>query len=153
MVVLVYIVAFLLVAAFVNYVECNTSAPDNGRLLFPRLPPHKDQVYMIAFTADNNDACQEMEPVIQRLEKDLRIKVRRININRRPDFVMLYEAVGGMSTSTVPFFYNRRTAQAISGPSPYDNLKRLAMGSTLHSFVEQPESAFAKSEYDPRRQR
>ncbi|RYG67715.1 hypothetical protein EON64_06840 [archaeon] len=94
-----------------------------------------------------------MEPVVKRLEDDLKIKVRRVNINRRADFVMLYEAVGGMSTSTIPFFYNRRTAQAISGPSPYDNLRRLAMGSTLHSFVEQPESAFSKSEYDPRRQR
>jgi hypothetical protein len=94
-----------------------------------------------------------MEPVVERLEKDLNTKVRRINISRRQEFVKLYDCVGGNECGSVPFFYNRRTAQAICGATPYQNLKNLAMGKPIHFFHDAPQNVYEKVEYDPRRQR
>jgi hypothetical protein len=94
-----------------------------------------------------------MDPVLDRLEADLCTKVRRINISKRADFMALYEAVGGTETNNIPYYYNRRTAQAISGATPYVNLKKLAMGDSTHLFVDVPQSAYDRLDYDPRRQR
>lgn len=106
------------------------------RMLFPKLTPHPDTDFMLVFESDGVKSCQEMQPVIKRLEEDLSIKVRRINVNSRPDMAMLYELVGGSETNALPFFFNRRTAQAISGPTPYPNLRKLAMGDPNHYFIE-----------------
>jgi hypothetical protein len=94
-----------------------------------------------------------MEPVVRRLEVDLGTKVRRININRKQEYVKLYECVGGNECGSVPFFYNRRTAQAICGATPYQNLKNLAMGKPIHHFHDAPQSVNDKVEHDPRKQR
>ena len=93
---------------------------------------------MIEFVIDNSDACQQMAPVVQRLEQDYDIKVRRVNINRRSEFAALYEACGGNEGNNLPFYYNRRTGQAVAGPTPYWNLKLLASGDVSHSFIEPP---------------
>lgn len=127
--------------------------PTAERVLLPNLPPHEDNCYVLEFISDGSDYCIQMEPVVQRLEKDLGIKVRKINISKRQDFVKLYDCVGGNECGTVPFFYNRRTAQAICGPTPYQNLKKLATGNPTHFFNDAPQSSFDKQEYDPRRQR
>lgn len=130
-----------------------SSAKSEPRKLLPQLPPHKDTCYLLEFVTDGSDHCLQMEPVVQRLEKDLRTKVRKINISRKQDFVKLYDCVGGNECGTVPFFYNRRTAQAICGPTPYQNLKNLAMGKPIHFFHDAPQNVNDKVDYDPRRQR
>jgi hypothetical protein len=126
---------------------------ETDRKLMPQLPPHEDKQYLLEFVMDGNDHCAQMEPVVERLEKDLKTKVRRINITRRQEFVKLYDCVGGNECGSVPFFYNRRTAQAICGATPYQNLKNLAMGKPIHFFHDAPQNVYEKVEYDPRRQR
>jgi len=39
--------------------------------MLPQLLPHKDTSYLLAFGSDNCDHCDQMEPVLQRLEEDL----------------------------------------------------------------------------------
>jgi thiol-disulfide isomerase/thioredoxin len=119
----------------------------------PKLPPHKDTSFFLEFVTDNSEPCKLMEPVVKRLEKDLNIKTRKIDISKRRDFMKLYEVVGGNECGSVPFYYNRRTSQAVCGPTTYLNLKRLAMGSPEHLFQDAPQNAHEKQEYDPRRQR
>ena len=41
------------------------------RLILPKVTPHFDTRYLIAFGSDNCDHCNQMEPVLKRLEKDL----------------------------------------------------------------------------------
>jgi len=130
-----------------------SSREEQQRTLLPKLLPHPDTSYLIEFVSDSSDHCAQMEPVIKRLEKDLQTRVRRINISKRSDFMSLFECVGGTECGTVPFFYNRRTAQAICGATPYSNLKKLAMGDPTHLFYDAPQNIFEKSEYDPRKQR
>lgn len=83
-----------------------------------------------------------MEPVLQRLEKDLDTKIRRINIMRRKEFGSLLEVVGFDECGTLPFYYNRRTGQAICGATSYLNLKRWGTGNLKHLFQDPPENLF-----------
>jgi len=94
-----------------------------------------------------------MRPVVQRLEDDLGTKVRRININRKSEFLNVFDVCGRNECGNVPFYYNRRTAQAICGATPYANLRSLATGDPNHLFVDTPQNIFEKAEYDPRKQR
>lgn len=71
----------------------NTDAKRKHELL-PKLLPHDDTSYLIEFHSDNCDHCEQMEPVLQRLEDDLGTKIRRINIFRRREFYGLLEAMG-----------------------------------------------------------
>lgn len=109
-------------------------------LLLPQLPPHKDDCYLVEFHSDNCDHCEQMEPVLQRLERDLATKVRRINIFRRREFYSLLEAMGHDECGGLPFYYNRRTGQAICGATSYANLRRWGTGSVKHLFQDPPEA-------------
>ena len=110
-----------------------------GQLL-PKPAPHEDQCYLLEFHTDNNDMVAQMEPVLERLEDDLGTKVRRINIFRRKEFMGLLEAIGFDECGSIPFYYNRRTGQAICGPTSYLNLKRWGTGDLKHMFQDPPEN-------------
>jgi len=101
---------------------------------------------LLEFHSDNCDFCDQMEPVLQRLEKDLDTKIRRINIMRRKEFGSLLEVVGFDECGTLPFYYNRRTGQAICGATSYLNLKRWGTGNLKHLFQDPPENLFEMDE-------
>lgn len=92
-------------------------------LLFPKLLPHPDTCYLLEFHHDGCDHAEQMEPVLKRLEDDLDTSVRRINISRRKEFFTLLSAVGHDECGSFPFYYNRRTGQAICGATSYSNLR------------------------------
>jgi len=74
--------------------ESLTDVEKRAGVLLPKLLPHEDTSYLIEFHSDNCDHCEQMEPVLQRLERDLGTKIRRINIFRRREFYGLMEAMG-----------------------------------------------------------
>ena len=108
--------------------------------IMPKLVPHDDACYLMEFHSDNCDHCEQMEPVLRRLENDLKTKIRRINIFRRREFMGLLEAIGHDECGSLPFYYNRRTGRAICGATTYINLKRWGTGSISHVFNDPPES-------------
>lgn len=119
----------------------NTDYDDSSsKPLLPKPAPHEDSSYLLEFHTDNNDMVTQMEPVLQRLEEDLDTKVRRINIFRRKEFMGLLEAIGFDECGSIPFYYNRRTGQAICGPTSYLNLKRWGTGDLKHMFQDPPEN-------------
>ena len=93
------------------------STTTSTRQLKPQPPPHPDQSFIIEFVGDGVEGCKQMEPLVKQLEQELGTKVRRVNIGRRQDFAALFDLVGGNEGGNLPFFYNRRTAQAICGPT------------------------------------
>ena len=98
------------------------------RRLLPQLPPHKDTCFIIEFVSERSDQCKKMESIVRDVENVLNIKIRRIDVSQKPSFLQLYECVGGNECGNLPFYYNRRTAQAICGATYYENLMLLAMG-------------------------
>jgi hypothetical protein len=115
---------------------------ENEKTMLPKAAPHEDSCYLLEFHTDNNDMCEQMEPVIERLEADLGTKVRRINIFRRREFMGLLEAIGFDECGSIPFYYNRRTGQAVCGATSYLNLKRWGTGDLNHLFQDPPENVY-----------
>ena len=71
--------------------------------------------------------CHEMDPLVDRLEKEERVKVERLetwhdaaNAKKLQDFDK--GRCGG-----VPFFYNDETGKFICGASSYEDLKTWAL--------------------------
>jgi hypothetical protein len=128
------------------------SSPSASSRFLAKLLPHNDDCFLIEFHSDNNDHSKQMEPVLQRLEEDLRTKVRRVNVSRRREFYGLMEAMGHDECGSLPFYYNRRTAQAVCGATSYLNLKRWATGDLKHLFQDPPENMF-EQEVDNSRKR
>jgi hypothetical protein len=108
--------------------------------LTPILLPHPDTAFLIEFVSDGCDMCAQMRPVVERLEDDLGTKVRRISIQRRNEFIALLEAVGFDEGGNFPFYYNRRSGQAICGATTYMNLRRWGMGNLNHLFNDPPQT-------------
>ena len=117
-----------------------SSDDETDGMLLPKPCPHEDSCYLLEFHTDNNDMVDQMAPVLERLEEDLGTKVRRINIFRRKEFMGLLEAIGFDECGSIPFYYNRRTGQAICGPTSYLNLKRWGTGDLKHMFQDPPEN-------------
>lgn len=106
----------------------------------PRLLPHSDSCYLLEFHSDQAEYKDEMEPVLRRLENDLSTKVRRINIFRRREFMGVLEKIGHDECGQLPFYYNRRTGQAVCGATSYMNLRRWAVGDLKAVFMDPPEN-------------
>jgi hypothetical protein len=106
----------------------DSSAIPKKRRFVPQVRPHPDTKYLLELVTDDTNPTLFMEPIVNRLEDELETKVRKINIQRRPDFLLLFEALGGNEGGQFPFFYNRRTRKAICGTTYYQNLLSLACG-------------------------
>lgn len=123
-----------------KHLEKKLQTNGRKRALLPKLLPHKDESYLLEFHSDNCEFCDQMEPVLQRLEDDLSTKVRRINVGLRRDFVSLLENIGFEEYGNFPFYFNRRTGQAIGGPTSYLNLKHLGVGNSRLTFTDNPQN-------------
>lgn len=142
-------------------VSTNKQSSRQKEKMKPQLVKHPDDIYLLEFISDHNDHCEQMEPVkhynqfitfnpailhydrtqvVQRLEADLKTKVRRINIFRRKEFMSLLESIGFDEGGQLPFYYNRRTGQAVCGATTYMNLKRWGTGDLNHMFQDPPQT-------------
>jgi len=106
----------------------------------PKLSPHSDDCYLLEFHSDQTEYKDEMEPVLKRVEDDLDTKIRRINIFRRREFMGVLEQIGHDECGQLPFYYNRRTGQAVCGATSYMNLRRWAVGDLKAVFMDPPEN-------------
>lgn len=112
----------------------NAKAPSQShkiekqRCMLPALPPHEDKCYIVEFVSDRSEPCKQMTPIVHKIQKELKVKVRTINISKNPSFLQLYECVGGNECGNLPFYYNRRTGQAVCGKTDYKNLLTLFVG-------------------------
>ena len=81
---------------------------------------------LIMFYEEKCEPCVAMEPLIKELEKELGIKIDKIEALRNEKNHQLLEKYAGVSM--VPFFYNEVTGEKITGESDYDSLKKWAQG-------------------------
>jgi hypothetical protein len=101
-----------------------------SRFLLPQLRPHLDTSYLLEFVTPDVPGVERMKPTIKKLEESFDTKVRVIDVTKKAEFYRIFELVGGNEVGAIPFYYNRRTSDAVAGVSPYWNLKHLAKGST-----------------------
>jgi hypothetical protein len=135
-------------ANLLNIGRTNKGSGTTKSKFLSKVLPHEDDCYLLEFHSDNCDNCDQMEPVLKRLEDDLDTKIRRINIFRRREFMGLLEAIGFDECGGLPFYYNRRTGQAVCGATSYPNLRRWGTGDLGHLFQDPPENMHEKPESD-----
>jgi thiol-disulfide isomerase/thioredoxin len=79
---------------------------------------------LLMFYSDNCEPCAVVDPLVKRLEKDLNVKVYRLEAWYNQKNGKLLRRYAGISM--VPFFYNEATGKKITGEADYEELKEWA---------------------------
>ena len=72
--------------------------------------------------------CNEMKPVIDKLEKEEKVKVERIEVWHDEANAKLMQKYDNGKCGGVPFFFNTKTSKWICGSTSYEDLKQWALG-------------------------
>jgi thiol-disulfide isomerase/thioredoxin len=72
--------------------------------------------------------CREMEPMIERLEIETKLKIRRLEIWHNEANASLMREYDRGYCGGVPFFFNKKTGQWLCGAQNYETLKKWALG-------------------------
>jgi len=67
--------------------------------------------------------CHEMIPLIEKLEKELKSKVIRLEMWHNAENKVLYDKYAKDKCMAVPFFFNETNNKFICGNTTYDKLK------------------------------
>lgn len=92
-----------------------------------------DEGRIIEFYGTECPHCHEMEPLIERLERETPVKITRLEVwhNEENRHLMQHHAApilracGGVLG--VPAFYNERTRKALCGEQAYEDLRAWAL--------------------------
>jgi len=79
---------------------------------------------LLMFYEEKCDPCVVMEPIVVKLERELGAKIDRLEVWYNQSNRQLLDKYAGFAT--VPFFYNEKTDQKISGETDYETLKSWA---------------------------
>lgn len=73
--------------------------------------------------------CHEMMPLVEKLEKEEKVKVEKLEIWHDSKNKKIYDScnAGGIKCTGVPYFYNKKTKKSICGSTAYSELKKWAM--------------------------
>ena len=92
------------------------------------MPADKLKENLIEFYGEECHFCNEMEPLVEKLEKELKIKVQKIETWHNEENNELREEFDSGNCGGVPYFYNRKTKKFICGAVSYEELKEWAKG-------------------------
>ena len=67
--------------------------------------------------------CHTMDPVVDRLEKEIGRKLHRLEVWHNEANSELLKSYDQGFCGGVPFFYNEETGEKICGETPFDRLK------------------------------
>ena len=89
---------------------------------------------LIMFSGTECVHCKEMYPLVDKLEKEKKVKVTRLEVWHNSENAKLLEEYdndgkGNKVCGGIPFFANERTGKKICGNTNYEKLKAWALGS------------------------
>ncbi len=88
----------------------------------------KESGRLLMFTGSECEHCHEMDPLVKKLEKELKIKVTKLEVwHDMKNAKFLQETDKGVCGG-VPFFYNEKSKKHICGAVSYAVLKAWALG-------------------------
>ncbi len=80
------------------------------------------------FTGLECPHCREMDPLIEKLEKELKIKLDKLEVWHNAKNAAILQKCDKVNCGGVPFFYNEKTGKSICGAVDYEILKKWAKG-------------------------
>lgn len=72
--------------------------------------------------------CKEMDPLVEQLEKEQGVTVKKIEVWHNSKNAELMRQYDKGYCGGVPFFYNTKTDKWICGSATYEKLKEWALG-------------------------
>ena len=72
--------------------------------------------------------CNAMRPLVERLEKEEKVKVEKYEVWHNDDNAKKLELLDEGRCGGVPFFFNTESNKWICGEAEYDELKKWAKG-------------------------
>ena len=72
--------------------------------------------------------CREMDPLVQKLEKEEGVKIEKLEVWHNTDNLNIMRELDKGYCGGVPFFYNKKTNRWICGSTSYEKLKAWALG-------------------------
>ncbi|MEK6940534.1 MAG: thioredoxin family protein [Nanoarchaeota archaeon] len=70
--------------------------------------------------------CKKMYPLMEKLEKELKIKITKLETWHNSQNATLLKKLDTIDCGGVPFFFNEKTKEAICGSMSYTKLKKWA---------------------------
>ena len=83
---------------------------------------------LLKFTGKECPHCNDMNPLDEILEKELKVKIKSIEVWHNAANAKLMEKYDRGFCGGVPFYFNTKTGQWICGAVPYETLKKWALG-------------------------
>jgi thiol-disulfide isomerase/thioredoxin len=83
---------------------------------------------LMMFTGTECTHCHEMEPLVEKLEKETGVKVERLEVWHNSKNAEMLQKLDKGFCGGIPFFYNKITGKWICGSTSYDKLKTWALG-------------------------
>ena len=88
---------------------------------------------LIMFTGTECVHCKEMHPLVEQLEKEIKLKVEHFEVWHNAENAAFLESVdknsdGSVFCGGIPLFYNEKTGKKLCGNQKYEKLKAWALG-------------------------
>ena len=89
----------------------------------------KKEDRLLFFTGKECVHCHESEPLVERLEKEEKIKIVKLEVWHDSKNAAILEKLDDGKCGGVPFFFNEKTGKWLCGtPASYEELKEWAFG-------------------------
>ena len=86
-----------------------------------------EKLSLVEFYGAECKHCNEMEPLIKKLETELKMKVNKIEVWHNDNNARMMQEYDKGYCGGVPFFFNEKTGKWICGAVSYAELKKWAM--------------------------
>lgn len=87
-----------------------------------------DDEYLLDFYGTECYHCRKMDPLVERLEKETGVKVKKVEVWHNDENMRLLQQYDKDFCGGVPFFYNTKTGKWICGEATYEKLREWALG-------------------------
>lgn len=86
---------------------------------------------LIMFTGTECVHCHDMNPLVEKLEKEIKVKVTKLEVWHNAENAKFLSEIdknedGSVFCGGIPFFYNEKTGAKICGSVPFEKLKEWA---------------------------
>ena len=88
----------------------------------------KQESHLLEFYGTECHFCVEMAPMLDKLEKEEKVKIKKYEVWHDDANAKLLEKYDKGFCGGVPFFINTKTGKWICGYADYDELKEWALG-------------------------
>ncbi|MBI2144712.1 thioredoxin family protein [Candidatus Woesearchaeota archaeon] len=83
---------------------------------------------LLMFTGTECTHCHEMDPLVERLEKEQKVKVEKLEVWHNAENMALLQGIDQGQCGGIPFFFNEKSGRKICGNVKYEKLREWALG-------------------------